>query len=222
MPHIIERERKDGSTAYLAQIDIKRNGRRLHREARIFDRKAAANAWIKKRTKKLEALGDDLSKAKTSKTTLGDAIERYTRDSLKEIGRTKAQVLRTILDYDVASMKCEDIKSQDIAAVFKRLDKGARAVAMPPCCDHFGLPVFLCYTGPILLGLFVERKLLAAFLAVGIPLVAIGQGEAVIPCEFTGHIHQLLFVERYLHGFANVRVDARPDHVTVFTPVFLM
>jgi hypothetical protein len=44
MPHIIERKRKDGSTAYLAQIDIKRNGWRLHREARTFDRKSAANA----------------------------------------------------------------------------------------------------------------------------------------------------------------------------------
>lgn len=39
MPHIIEieRKRKDGSTACLAQIDIKRNGRRLHSEAHIFD-----------------------------------------------------------------------------------------------------------------------------------------------------------------------------------------
>ena len=79
MLHIVEPNRKDGSTTYLAQIDIKRNGRRLHHEARTFDRKTAANAWIKKRTKELEALGDDLSKAKASKTTLGDVIERYIR-----------------------------------------------------------------------------------------------------------------------------------------------
>ncbi len=39
MPHIIEieRKRKGGSIACFAQIDIKRNGRRLHSEARIFD-----------------------------------------------------------------------------------------------------------------------------------------------------------------------------------------
>lgn len=39
IPHIIEIEgkRKGGSTACLAQIDIKRNGRKLHSQAHIFD-----------------------------------------------------------------------------------------------------------------------------------------------------------------------------------------
>lgn len=138
MPHIIERKRKDGSTAYLAQIDIKRNGRRLHREARTFDRKAAANAWIKKRSKGLDALGDDLSKAKTSKRTLGDAIERYTQESVREIGRTKAQVLRAILDYDLASMKCEDVKSQDIVAFAREINTKRSPATVANYMSHLG------------------------------------------------------------------------------------
>lgn len=44
MAHIMERRRKDGSVAYLAQIAIKRKGKWVYREARSFDQKTAAKA----------------------------------------------------------------------------------------------------------------------------------------------------------------------------------
>lgn len=38
--------------------------------------------------------------------TLADAIDRYVRESNKEIGRTKTQVLKTIKDFDIADKLC--------------------------------------------------------------------------------------------------------------------
>src|SRR5664279_720721 len=46
MGSIIGRTRKDGTTAYLAQILIKRKGKIVHREHQTFDRKQAAKAWL--------------------------------------------------------------------------------------------------------------------------------------------------------------------------------
>ena len=45
---------------------------------------------------------------------LRDAIDRYTAESRKKIGRTKAQVLAAIKGYDIADRPCVDIRSQDI------------------------------------------------------------------------------------------------------------
>src|SRR5262249_5244165 len=46
MGTIVGRTRKDGSKAFTAQIVIKKGGAIVHREARTFDRRPAANAWI--------------------------------------------------------------------------------------------------------------------------------------------------------------------------------
>lgn len=122
MGHIIERTRKDGSKAYLAQIAIKRNGAWAHREARTFDRRSQANAWLKKREKEIDVAGDDLSSIRSSGTTLADAIDKYTSESIKEIGRTKAQVLDSIKEeYDIAAIECSEIGSADIVAFAQEL-----------------------------------------------------------------------------------------------------
>lgn len=114
MAQIIERKRKDGSIAYVAQINIRRNGEWAHRESRTFDKRSSAAAWYKKRMKEIRALGDDLALIKSKDRTLSAAIDRYITESVKEIGRTKAQVLRTIKDFDIASMPCSSIRSHDI------------------------------------------------------------------------------------------------------------
>ncbi|MBS9718547.1 site-specific integrase [Pseudohalocynthiibacter aestuariivivens] len=138
MPHIIERKRKDGSSAYLAQIDIKRNGKRVHREAKTFDRKSAANAWIKKRKKEIDAAGEDLGSLKSKGKSLGDAIRKYSRESIKEIGRTKAQVLNTILEFDIADMRCEDIKSPDIVDFARSLSTSRSPATVSNYMSHLG------------------------------------------------------------------------------------
>ena len=53
--------------------------------------------------------------------TLAGAIDRYIAESKRKIGRTKAQVLRTIKTYDIADMRCSKITSADIIAFARAL-----------------------------------------------------------------------------------------------------
>lgn len=122
MATIVERTRKDGSIAYVAQIT-----RRAHtlQKSKTFPTRKAATAWAKKAEKEIDdaiAAGNDPSPATAKKITLGDAIDKYIHESMKEIGKTKAQVLRTIrTEYDIAEMRCEQIASQDIIAFAQEL-----------------------------------------------------------------------------------------------------
>jgi len=118
MGTIIARKRADNTTGYTAQILIKRKGAIVHREAKTFDRKQAARAWLTRREAEL-AKPDGLEKSEDP--TLAVAIDRYVRESIKKIGRTKAQVLRSIKGYDIADMKCSAIRSSDIVAFAKAI-----------------------------------------------------------------------------------------------------
>lgn len=125
MGTILARKRKDGSTGYTAQVLKKQKGKIVHREAKTFDRRAAAAAWIKKRETELAEPGA-LERAKAPDATLADAIDRYILESRKAIGRTKAQVLRSIKGYDIADMDCAAIRSDDIVSFAQELLAGNR------------------------------------------------------------------------------------------------
>ena len=92
MGTIIPRKRKSGSTGYHAQVLIKRRGAIIHRESRTFDRKQAAAAWLERRETELAKPGA-LEREKSPDPTLASVIDRYTEESVKDIGRTKTQVL---------------------------------------------------------------------------------------------------------------------------------
>jgi len=92
MGTIIERTRKDGSKAFIAQILVKKgavNGRAG--EAQTFDRKPAANAWIVKREAELKRPGGLEQKEDPALSTV---IDRYIAESKSAVLGTKAQVLR--------------------------------------------------------------------------------------------------------------------------------
>lgn len=80
--------------------------------------------------KEINAAGDDRSMIRNFGRTLADAIERYTRESVKGIGRTNAQVLRSILEYNIAAMDCSDIQSHHIVGFAKEI--GANRTPEPP------------------------------------------------------------------------------------------
>src|SRR5690242_15296792 len=125
MGHVVPRKRRDGSTGYTAQIVLKKDGKVTHREAKTFDRRQAANAWMARREDELAKPGA-IQRARQSENDpkLRDVIDRYTNESEREIGRTKAQVLRAIKDYDIAEMRCSDITSADIVAFAQSLPAG--------------------------------------------------------------------------------------------------
>jgi integrase len=120
MGTIIPRKRKSGSTGYHAQLLIKRRGAIVHRESRTFDRKQAAAAWLERRESELAKPGA-LEREKTPDPTLASVIDRYTEESVKDIGRTKTQVLAAIKRYDIGNQQCSTITSADIIAFANQL-----------------------------------------------------------------------------------------------------
>lgn len=113
MGTITERVRKDKSIGYTAQIRLKQNGRVVHTEAKTFDRKPAAQAWLDKRERELAQPGA-LESAKKEDPSLADAIDRYQRESKRDVGRTKKQVLEAIAAAPLGQMRCSEIGSQQI------------------------------------------------------------------------------------------------------------
>jgi hypothetical protein len=120
MGTIFPRKRKSGTTGYHAQLLIKRKGTIVHRASRTFDRKQAAAAWLEKRETELAKPGA-LERGKTPDPTLASVIDRYTEESVKDIGRTKAQVLRAIKRYYIANQQCSTVTSADIIAFANQL-----------------------------------------------------------------------------------------------------
>lgn len=105
----------------MAKIIIKRDGKVVHRESKTFERKPAAAAWIAKREEELQAPGA-MSMTDKDDPTLKQAIERHELE-VKKMGRTKAQVLRSIKDFDIASKRCSEVNSTHIVAFARELAK---------------------------------------------------------------------------------------------------
>jgi integrase len=126
MGSIIPRKRKDGRTAYLAQIVIKEAGRILHRENRTFQARREAAGWIARREDELTSgdLPDKLPPV--NDPTLAEVIERYIGESLRQMGRTKAQVLRAIMADKISAKRCSALASADVLAFARRLHDGGR------------------------------------------------------------------------------------------------
>lgn len=118
MGTIIERKRKDGTTGYTAQIVKKKDGKVIWHESETFDRRQAANAWLARREAELAIPG---AMQRPEDPKLAKAIDRYISESMKAIGRTKAQVLETIKRYDIADLSCSKVTSSEIIAFAKVL-----------------------------------------------------------------------------------------------------
>lgn len=108
-----------------------RQGRVLLRESQTFERRSTPAAWIENREETLARPGalDALKvQPKSKKTpTLGDAIKRYVRESNKQNGQTKTQVLKSIKTLDIGDVHCDAITSADIVAFAQeKLDTGVQ------------------------------------------------------------------------------------------------
>lgn len=121
MGTITARRRKDGTFGYTAQIRVKQNGRVVHTESQTFDRRQAARLWLEKREGELAEPGA-LGVARKSDPALSQVIAHYIQHSQREMGKTKAQVLRAIAaDEELAGLPCSQIRSQHLVAFAQRL-----------------------------------------------------------------------------------------------------
>lgn len=136
MGSIRERVRKDGTTGYTAQIILKRKGRDTYREAATFDKRTQAVGWLKNRETELKQDGG-IERAKVRGITLGGAIDLYVRDSKRDIGRTKAGVLKAIKGYDLGKLEADEIRSQDIVTFARELsDTGMKPQTVQNYLSH--------------------------------------------------------------------------------------
>ena len=116
---IVSRKRKDGTTGHTAQIRIKADGKLIFSESETFDRKPAAQAWLKKRQTELAVPG---ALTKPKDPLLKDVIDQYNLEKQKEHGKTKAQVLDSIKDADIGALRCSEITSQELVKFCQSLD----------------------------------------------------------------------------------------------------
>lgn len=134
MGTIVARKRKDKTTAYMAKIVIRREGKVVHRETQTFDRRPVAAAWIARREGELAEPGA-LDHRAGQDAILADAIDKYVR-SHTDIGRTKAQVLRTLKDHDIASKACSDITSADLVRLAQDLGRDKKPQTVGNYMSH--------------------------------------------------------------------------------------
>lgn len=135
MGTIVSRRRHTGGLAYLARIRLKHKGRIVHKESKTFETHRAASAWIKARETELAKPGE-IERANRPTVTLADAINRYLVESRKQIGKTKAQVLSTILDQPIAAMTCDQIKSSDLVSFARDMSKDRKPSTVGNYMSH--------------------------------------------------------------------------------------
>lgn len=110
MGTITSRKRSDGTEGHTAQIRLKRNGKVVHTEAQTFDRLPAARLWLKTREAELAKPGA-LEGAKQVDPPLAAVITQYEKESIRDLGKTKKQVLRAIAASELGPMLCSEITS---------------------------------------------------------------------------------------------------------------
>lgn len=120
---ITPRRRADGTTGYTAQIRIKKKGAVVHSESQTFDREQAAKLWRAIRLSELAKPGA-LEKVKIKDPPLAEVIDQYERETKREPGRTKKQVLKTIRESAIGKRRCSEATSQALVEWAQELGKG--------------------------------------------------------------------------------------------------
>lgn len=112
MGTITTRRRKDGTPSYMARVRVKEGGQVVHKETQTFDRKAAAELWMKQREAELSEPGA-LEKLRAPDPPFAETIAKYITESRKAIGKTKAQVLNTVKQAPISKRRGSTIISAD-------------------------------------------------------------------------------------------------------------
>ncbi len=119
MGTIVSRKRKDGTMGHTAQIRMREAGKIIYNESQTFDRKPAAEAWLKKRETELAVPG---ALTKPTDPLLKEVIKQYNEDKLRPHGKTKDQVLRTICNSELGELKCSEVTSQAVVRFAMSID----------------------------------------------------------------------------------------------------
>lgn len=113
MGTLTQRRNKNGETKYTAQIRLRRGGEIVYQETQSFDRKATAQAWMKRRETELAAPGA-LERATRKAVTLKEIIEQYLEEyeAIRPLGKTKRATLHALAETWLGGLSDVDITSQ--------------------------------------------------------------------------------------------------------------
>ncbi len=128
MGTITSRRRNDGTEGHTAVIRIKQGGRIIHRETQTFDRLPAARLWLRHRETELAQPGA-LAAAKVKDPLLKEVIGQYIRESKRELGRTKRQVLAAIGNSALGGLRCSEVDSPAVVQFARGLKVQPQTVA---------------------------------------------------------------------------------------------
>lgn len=159
MGTITRRPRKDGSTAYMAQVRLKREGRVIFDRTRSFDREQAAKAWIARTEKEMARPGAiEAERSRKNGATVAELIDRYLATSRKEIGKTKAQVLAAIRGHEIGQTPAQDLTRQDLVDYAAWLGQGRKPQTVQNYLSHLSAVLRVARTG---FGVEIDRDLMA-------------------------------------------------------------
>ena len=141
MGTITVRKREDGSTGYTAQIRIMQKGVTVYQESQTFDRKATAQAWIKRVETEMSVPGA-IEKANRSGVTVKEMIDRYLLEyeKLRPLGKTKRATLKAIGETWLGKLEDREITSQKLVEYADRrmTDDGIQAQTVGNDLAHLG------------------------------------------------------------------------------------
>ncbi|EHR0248066.1 site-specific integrase [Vibrio parahaemolyticus] len=108
----IEKIQRKSGVKYKARIRVSSNGKRVFEKSKTFDKKAHAQQWAKEFVSNLDqhdSIPTNLVKKKS--ILIGDLISLYLDDEItsRDIGRSKAAVLRRLRTYDIALVRADQI-----------------------------------------------------------------------------------------------------------------
>lgn len=108
MATITRRKRRDGSTAYRAEVRIMRDGRQAFRAVQTFDRRPDASAWAAALERTWQQQAADDTPPHTVAALIGAYLAR--RDALKPVGRSRRHLLAAIAAGLLGSVKAADVR----------------------------------------------------------------------------------------------------------------
>lgn len=118
MATIVARKRSDGTTAYTAQIRLKRDGVLIHSESKTFTKRAVAKAWATEREEQIKRDPDAATRVTHQGVTIGQLIGTYIerRSAVEPLGRSKLSHLRLLQTFDLAAVEALSLTTPQLVA----------------------------------------------------------------------------------------------------------
>lgn len=113
--HIEKIQQKTG-IKYKARVRASRHNKRVFEKSKTFNKKNLALKWAKEITKELNDNGIPFIDMPKKSILLGDLITLYLNDVItsKNIGRSKASVLRRLRSYDIALIQADELTAMHL------------------------------------------------------------------------------------------------------------